>query len=80
MASVDMQVLRALRIAAAHDVWSTPNEIAQAVAGQSVEAPMKDTSITSAIRRLRTQGFIINHKKRNGRTREYSVRYDPKAI
>jgi predicted ABC-type ATPase len=71
-----MQVLRALRIASAHDVWQTPAEIGQSV---NVETPLAPKSVTSAIRRLRTQGFVINHKKRTGRTREYSVRYEPKA-
>jgi hypothetical protein len=76
VASVDMQVLRALRNAAAHAVWSTPAEIGAAV---NVERPLPATSVTSAIRRLRTQGFVINHVKRSGRIREYSLRRDSAA-
>jgi DNA-binding PadR family transcriptional regulator len=71
-----MQVLRALRNAAAYDLWLTPYEIGQGIAMQTVEAAPKNNSVTSAIRRLRTEGFIINHTKRHGRIRQYSLRRD----
>ena len=76
MASIDMQVLRVLRNAAAYDVWQTPAEIGQSV---SLDNPLPVRSVTSAIRRLRTQGFVINHTKRSGRIRQYNLRRDKQA-
>lgn len=73
MASVDMLVLRALRCAAAHDLWQTPAELGVSA---NQNSPLPALSVTSAIRRLRGKGFIINHVRRVGRTREYSLRKD----
>jgi hypothetical protein len=75
-----MQVLRALRNAAMHDVWLSPSEIADGISVATNGPAMKVNSITSAIRRLRTQGFVINHVKRLGRIREYALRKDTGAL
>lgn len=65
--SIDMNVLRALRNAAGHGVWVSLDEI-----GQAAGVPTK--SVGSSIRRLRRDGFVINHVRRFGRVREYSLR------
>ncbi len=70
--SIDMKVLKVLRTGLAYNMWLTPREISESVSGPI----LPNDSITSSIRRLRTQGFVINHTRRTGRIRQYSLRKD----